>query len=232
MTGEPGDRSVDVWLVVPAHNEASRIEAVLAELLLSWKNVVVVDDGSADETARIVGMYPVWLLRHGTNLGQGAAIQTGIEFALGRGAHYIVTFDADGQHDPADVGRLLTRLETGNLDFVLGSRFLGATEGMPLTRALTLRVGALFTWLLSGVRLTDAHNGLRAMTARGAATLQLVQNGMEHASEIIDQIRLSGLPFAEGGVTVRYTPETLQKGQRSGAALGLAAKLLLEKLLR
>jgi len=232
MTREYGDRSAEVWIVIPAYNEATRIEVVLAELLLSWKRIVVIDDGSSDETARIASMYPVWLLRHGTNLGQGAAIQTGIEFALARGARYIVTFDADGQHDPADVGRLLTRLEARNLDFVLGSRFLGATEGMPLTRALTLRVGVLFTRLLSGVRLTDAHNGLRAMTARGAATLQLVQNGMEHASEIVDRISTSGLPFAEAGVTVRYTPETLEKGQRSGAALGLAARLLIEKLLR
>lgn len=232
MTGEYGDRSAEVWIVIPAHNEATRIEAVLMELLLSWKCIVVVDDGSSDETARIASRYPVWLLRHGTNLGQGAAIQTGIEFALARGARYIVTFDADGQHDPADIGRLLTRLEAKNLDFVLGSRFLGATEGMPLTRALTLRAGVLFTRLLSGVRLTDAHNGLRAMTARGAATLQLVQNGMEHASEIVDRISTSGLPFAEAGVTVRYTPETLEKGQRSGAALGLAARLLIEKLLR
>jgi polyprenyl-phospho-N-acetylgalactosaminyl synthase len=227
-----GEYPSQVWIVIPAHNEGPRIAAVLAELLPLWRNIVVIDDGSSDETAELASMEPVWLLRHGMNLGQGAAIQTGIEFALGRGGRYIVTFDADGQHDPADVGILISRLESGGLDFALGSRFLGTAKGIPLTRAITLRVGVLFTYALSGVRLTDVHNGLRAMTARGAAALQLEQNGMEHASEIIDQIRASGLPFAEVGVRVRYTPETLKKWQRSGAALGLALRLLLDRILR
>lgn len=221
-----------VWVVVPAYNEAARLSAVLTSLLGVAANVVVVDDGSNDNTSDIITGFPAWLVKHAVNLGQGAAIQTGISFALRRGAEYIATFDADGQHDPHDLLKMYEALLASGADYALGSRFLGRAEGIPWSRRLILRAAVYFTRLTSRIRITDAHNGIRMMTRRGAACIGLTMNRMEHASEILDQIARSGLSYIEVPVTIRYSTESLEKGQRSSAALRLGAKLLAEKVLR
>ncbi|MGO9114440.1 MAG: glycosyltransferase family 2 protein [Thermoguttaceae bacterium] len=221
-----------LWIVIAAYNEHRRIGAVLDDLLQLVKNIVVVDDGSRDGTAGEVLKRPVWLARHTVNLGQGAALQTGIAFALQRHAEYVVTFDADGQHCTTDLPMLIERLTAAGADFALGSRFLGNAEGIPWSRKLMLRMAVLFTRVFSGVALTDAHNGLRAMTRRGAEHVRLTMNRMEHASEIIDQIARSGLKYVEMPVTIRYTADSLAKGQETSAALRLGVKLLLEKVIR
>jgi glycosyltransferase involved in cell wall biosynthesis len=221
----------DTWVVIAAYNEERRIVTVLDELLQVAPNVVVVDDGSLDGTSTAVLSRPAWLVAHPVNLGQGAALQTGIEFALARGARFVVTFDADGQHRPDDLPALIGALDTG-VDFALGSRFLGAAEGIPTSRRILLKLAVLFTRLLSGVTLTDAHNGLRAMTRRGAERINIRFNRMEHASEIIDQVAASGLRYVEVPVVVRYTADSLAKGQRTSAALGLGVRLLLDKVTR
>lgn len=223
------DRS---WVVVPAYNEARRIGPVLDQLLARGPQVVVVDDGSSDGTRHEVLRRPVWLVRHADNLGQGAAIQTGIRFALDRGAEYLATFDADGQHDPADLQRMLSRLVEEQADYALGSRFLGKAPGLPASRRMVLGLGIAFTRVVSGVQLSDVHNGLRVMTRRGAERLRITMNRMEHASEMIDQISKSRLKFIEVPVTVRYTPDSLGKGQKSTAAVKLGLKVLLEKFAR
>jgi glycosyltransferase involved in cell wall biosynthesis len=219
-----------LWVVIPAYNEARRIGPVLDDVLQQTPNVIVVDDGSSDETRQEVLRRPVWLVRHAANLGQGAALQTGIRFALDQGAEYVATFDADGQHDPADLARMLAQLDNEGADYALGSRFLGKAEGMPATRRAVLRMGTVFTRIVSGVMLSDSHNGIRVMTRRGAERLRITLNRMEHASEIIDQISRSGLKFVEAPVTVRYTKACLAKGQRNSAAVKLGVKLLLERL--
>lgn len=222
----------EVWVVVPAYNEAARLAATLENLLAVASTVVVVDDGSPDDTARVAARYPVWVLRHVVNLGQGAAIQTGITFSLRQGAEYVATFDADGQHVPGDLLRLYHALRENHADFALGSRFLGRAEGIPWTRALMLKAAVFFTWVFSGIPVTDTHNGIRMMTRRGAEKIRITMNRMEHASEILDQIAASGLPFIEVPVTVRYSKESLAKGQRSSAAVRLALKLFAERLAR
>lgn len=220
------------WVVIPAYNEASRIGEVLADVLCLGVSVVVVDDASTDDTADRVRAYPVWLLQHPVNLGQGAALQTGLTFALAQGAQYIVTFDADGQHQASDLPALVGPLVEGQAHYSLGSRFLGQALGMPLTRRWLVQAARLFTRLFSGVHLTDSHNGLRAMTRQGASRIRLTCNRMEHASEILDQIARSGLPFVEVPVTICYSKETLHKGQRSSAALSIAARLILERIVQ
>jgi len=219
-----------VWVVVAAYNEAGRIGRVLDDLLCVVQSVVVVDDGSRDETAQKVLQRPVWLLEHPTNLGQGAALQTGIDFALSRGAEYLVTFDADGQHAADDIPALITTLARQGADFALGSRFLGRAEGLPWMRRLVLRLAVLFTRLTSGGSLTDTHNGLRAMTRRGAGRIRITLNRMEHASQIVDQILASGLSYVEVPVRVKYTQESLAKGQRTADAVRLGVKLLVGKM--
>jgi glycosyltransferase involved in cell wall biosynthesis len=219
-----------VWIVVPAYNEARVIAAVISELERDAHRIVVIDDGSSDSTAEIAAQCSAVVLRHPINLGQGAALQTGIEFALSRGAEFIVTFDADGQHRIADIGRLIDALETHRADFALGSRFLGSTVDMPTLRRMLLRAATVFTRLTTGLALTDAHNGLRAMTRRGALSIRLRQNRMAHASEIVGQIAASGLKFVEVPVTIEYSRYSLAKGQRFGDLIVILLDLFARRL--
>ncbi len=219
-----------VWVVVPAYNEARVVAGVVAELKPDAHRIVVVDDGSSDSTAEMAAECGAVVLRHPINLGQGAALQTGIEFALARGAELIVTFDADGQHRTADVARLIDALEAERADFALGSRFLGSAVNIPPLRRMLLRAATLFTRLTTGLALTDAHNGLRAMTRRGALRIRLRQNRMAHASEILGQIAASGLKYVEVPVTIDYSSYSRAKGQRSGDLIVILLDLFARRL--
>lgn len=219
-----------LFVVVPAHNEAPAIGTVLQELRAVCPNVVVVDDGSTDGTDEAARAYLTYLLRHPINCGQGAALQTGIDFALLQGAEYIVTFDADGQHRVEDVAALLSPILSGECDITLGSRFLGASEGLPTVRRMMLRLAVLFTRLVNRVNLTDAHNGLRAFSRRAAQRINLRLDRMAHATELIDQVRQSGLPFKEVPVQIRYTPYSLRKGQSTRGAVRIVLHYLLGRV--
>jgi glycosyltransferase involved in cell wall biosynthesis len=167
------------------------------------------------------------------NRGQGAALQTGIRFALKKGAQAIVTFDADGQHDVHEVQAMLERLGHGDVDVVLGSRFLGkSAEGMPVSRWMVLKLGVLFTRVVSRIGVTDTHNGLRVLSRKAAEKIRITMDRMEHASEILDEICRHQLRFCEHPVTVRYTAETMEKGQSSLNGLRIASKLLLARMIR
>ncbi len=220
-----------VWIVIPAYHEASSIGDVVAALRETFEHVVVVDDGSRDDTRRRAADAGAVALRHVINRGQGAALQTGITYALRRGAAAVVTFDADGQHRRDDIPRLLAALDEGGCDIALGSRFLGSTEGMPVLRRVTLKLAVLFTRLVSRVRVTDAHNGLRAFTREAASRLRIRMDRMAHASEVIDQIRRSGLSYREVPVHIRYTAYSRAKGQRLTAAFKIVIDYLLNRLL-
>lgn len=222
----------NIWIVVPAYNEAGRIARTLQTLLPLYPNVVVIDDGSTDATRQAAHDAGAWVLRHEVNSGQGAALQTGLTFALNQGADYIVTFDADGQHDPGEIAQLLAPLQAATADVALGSRFLGQTIDMPVSRKLILKAGVLFTRIVSNINVTDAHNGFRALTRHAAGKIQLKQDRMAHASEILDQIRLHQLRYVEVPVTIRYTAETLAKGQTSMQAVKIAGELLLGRMIK
>lgn len=226
----PGAESV--WAIVPAYNEEDRIGPVIDGVRRFTPHIVVVDDASSDRTAQVALGRDAWVITHAVNLGQGAALQTGIDFALGRGAACLVTFDADGQHQPEDIPRLVEALRAADAEFALGSRFLGSADGIPWTRRLMLRGATWFTRALSGVAVSDTHNGLRAMTHRGAHALRIRFNRMEHASEILDAIGRSGLKYVEVPVRIRYTAATLAKGQRTAAAMGIGFRVLLNKVTR
>jgi len=227
----PADAAA-VWVVVPAYKEAARIRATLAELLPRFPNAVVVDDGSPDESGAIARACGAWVLRHPLNRGQGAALQTGIDFALLRGAAVVVTFDSDGQHDPADIPAVVAPLLAGDADVTLGSRFLGRTVGMPFTRWAVLKLAVAFTRVVSRVRVTDTHNGLRGFTRAAAAAVRIRQDRMSHASEIFDEIRRLGLRYREVPVTVRYTAATLAKGQSSLNAVRVAWQFLVGRVVK
>ena len=221
-----------VWVIIAAYNEAGTLARVISNVESYGFRAAVVDDGSKDATYRIALANGAVAIRHPVNLGQGAALQTGIAYALTRGAQAIVTFDADGQHRASDIEVLLAALKRENADFALGSRFLGRSLRMPVIRFLLLRLATLFTRLTTGLRLTDTHNGLRAMTRKGAQAIRLRQNRMAHASEILSQIADSGLRYVEVPVTIEYTAYSLAKGQRIGDSLTILSDLITEKLYR
>jgi glycosyltransferase involved in cell wall biosynthesis len=218
----------DVFIVIAAYNEAAVIGRVVRELRERHANVVVVDDGSRDDTAGAAREAGALVLRHTVNRGQGAALQTGLTYALRSGASYLVTFDADGQHRPEDVERLLAPIERGDAEFALGSRFLGAAENIPGSRRLLLKLAVLFQRSVSRAHLTDAHNGLRAFSRKAAGRIALTEDRMAHASELIDQVVASGLRYTEVPVTIRYTEYSRRKGQKMSATF----RILLDDLSR
>jgi polyprenyl-phospho-N-acetylgalactosaminyl synthase len=220
----------NVWVVIAAYNEGQVIADVIAGLRQTPHRIVVVDDGSADATADRAQSAGAIVVRHPINLGQGAALQTGIEFALANGAEFIVTFDADGQHRSADIAVMLDALRKNRADFALGSRFLGTELHVPALRRLLLRAATWFTRVTTGLQVSDAHNGLRAMTRRGAGAIRLRQNRMAHASEILDQIATSGLNYLEVPVTIDYSRYSMAKGQKSSELVTILLDLFARRL--
>jgi glycosyltransferase involved in cell wall biosynthesis len=208
--------TADVWVIIPAFNESDVIDGVLTELTGLAYQVVVVDDGSTDNTLEIALHHPVIALHHTINLGQGAALQTGLSFALQHpSAQYIVTFDADGQHRPDDIRRLVDDCIQGGYEVVLGSRFIqgGKAIHIGFIKHATLRIAVLFTRLITGLSLTDTHNGLRLFTHQAVSRIKITQNGMSHASQILSQIASLKLRYHEIPVEITYTPYSRRKGQ-------------------
>lgn len=201
----------DTWVVIAAYNEGKVIGDVVAGVVREGWSVVVVDDGSRDDSAAFARAGGAGVLRHAVNLGQGAALQTGIDYALRRGARHLVTFDADGQHAVEDIPTLIAAL--ADADIALGSRFLGRVEGASQGRLALLKTATMVSNSLSGMKLTDSHCGLRAFRAEIAPRLRITQDRMAHASEILRKIRTSGVKVVEVPVTIRYTEHSMSKGQ-------------------
>ena len=217
----------DACLVVPVYNEGPVVADVLREALTVFPTIVAVDDGSTDDSAAQVATTDALLVRHPVNLGQGAALQTGIETALLLPhVKYFVTFDSDGQHDTADAAAMVARLRNDEADVVLGSRFLDGRTKPGLVKRIVLRGAVWLTNAQSGVKLTDAHNGLRALNRTAAGQLKLRQNGMAHASEIIEQLGRSRLRWAEHPVHIRYTEYSMAKGQSVLNAVNILTDLI------
>jgi polyprenyl-phospho-N-acetylgalactosaminyl synthase len=219
----------DICIIVPAFNESAVIRQVLLQLLGRGYEVVVVDDGS--EEPMQVQDLPVHLLQHGVNLGQGAALQTGIDYALEKGARWLVTFDADGQHDVNDVERLLQPLQSGAADVALGSRFMeDAWHNAPRSRSITLKLARWVNYFFTGLFLSDAHNGMRAMSRAAAGKITITENRMAHATEILIRIKRARLRYREVPVRIIYTDYSKKKGQSFFDSIRIIFDLVLHKL--
>lgn len=205
----------DVWIVIPAYNEASVIADVVADVRAVFPNVVCVDDGGRDDTGDRALAAGAHVVRHPVNLGQGAAIQTGVEYARSRpGAQIFATFDADGQHRVKDVVRMIDRLQTEDLDIVIGTRFADQPpDRMPVLKRLLLPIVAKLSPSSRKLHLTDAHNGLRVFNKTVADALNLTMNGMSHASEFVTLIVENHWRVAEQPVQILYTDYSMSKGQ-------------------
>lgn len=202
------------WVVIPLYNEATVIGDVIAGLLPSFPNVVCVDDGSSDGSAAIAEAAGARVVRHPVNLGQGAALQTGIEYALEHpSARYLVTFDADGQHRVDDAVGMVRRAREADLSIVFGSRFLDDRTNPGLIKRVILKTAVWVTNKSTGLRLTDAHNGLRVIRRDAAERVHLKQDRMAHATEIVLQLGNTGLGWQEYPVELLYTDYSKAKGQ-------------------
>jgi glycosyltransferase involved in cell wall biosynthesis len=221
-----------VFLIVAAYNEAASIGDFVRELREQYPNVIVVDDGSHDETAELADEAGAYVLTHLINRGQGAALQTGITYALGRGADYIVTLDVDGQYDVGDIAAMLTPIVDGQVHATLGSRFAGEASRPSVLRRMGRLASGLLSRLTARARPSDAHNGLRAFSRHAAQMLDLKLDRMPHASETVEQVAAAGLPLMEVPVRVKHSGYALRKGQRVSAALRVAFQYLMGRFFR
>ncbi|WKD56742.1 Undecaprenyl-phosphate mannosyltransferase [Corynebacterium capitovis DSM 44611] len=205
----------DTWLVIPCYNEGPVIQEVIANARKTFPNIVAVNDGSKDDSAEAIRAGGAHLVNHPVNLGQGAAIQTGVEYARAQpGARYFVTFDADGQHQVKDVVAMLKRLREEALDIVVGTRFQGQENSqVPWIKRVVLKTVVFLSPRTRRLGLSDAHNGLRVFNKKVADEMNIRMNGMSHASEIVTMIDQNGWRVAEEPVDILYTEYSMSKGQ-------------------
>ncbi len=224
-------RNKDTYIIVRVYNEASVVRRVVEKILEKYEYVVCVDDGSHDDSVEEILKTKAFLVRHPVNLGAGAALQTGIEFALeDKNAQIFACFDADGQHSLDDLTKMVDMLRHEKLDMVIGSRFMGKTEGMSLFKGLLLKLAIIFSNGTSGVKLTDAHNGLRVFNRHAAETMQLTVPGFGYASEMTERISQNGYTYKEAPVTITYSDYSKAKGQPMLNSVNIAFDLLLNRI--
>jgi glycosyltransferase involved in cell wall biosynthesis len=223
-------RNDDVCVIVPMYNESLVIADTIRDLSTAFDRIVCVDDGSQDDTALLASRAGATVVHHPVNLGQGAALQTGVDYALGSGARFFLTFDADGQHRIEDAVAMVERLREGDLDIVLGSRFLGTELQVPRLRKAILWAAVLFTRMTTGLALTDTHNGLRVMNRSTAVLFKIRLSGMAHASEILDVVARHNLSYEEMPISVVYSEYSLAKGQSSLNAINVLIDIVLARL--
>lgn len=221
--------NADTWLVVPLYNEGAVVREVILEARKTFQNIVCVDDGSSDNSVEEAIAGGAVVVSHPINLGQGAALQTGIDFALLQpGAEYFVTFDSDGQHRTEDAEMMVERLRNEPLDIIVGSRFLDDRTNASRLKKAVLRLAVLFERMTTGVKLTDAHNGLRALNRHAATTIRIRQNRMAHASEIVGLIGSKKLRYDEQAVQIIYTDYSRAKGQSLWNSVNILSELFIK----
>ena len=218
----------DTWFVIPLFNEEQVIADVVRDVRRTFPNVVCVDDGSTDGSAEAARAAGAVVVQHPVNLGQGAALQTGFEYALAQpDMQWVVTFDADGQHQVSDVVQMLEKARSEGLDVVFGSRFLDDRTNAGVLKKAVLRMAVAYTNLTTHTRLTDAHNGLRVLSRDVVARINITQNRMAHASELVAQIGSLGIRYGESPVHVLYTDYSRSKGQSLWNAVNILVELIL-----
>ncbi|MDU5308809.1 MAG: glycosyltransferase family 2 protein [Varibaculum cambriense] len=219
----------DTWVIIPVYNEDQVIGQVVKDLISTFPHVVCIDDGSRDRSAAVAAAAGATVIRHPVNLGQGAGLQTGIEYVRGfTPAKYLLTFDADGQHRVEDGLAMVEQAEQEGLAIVFGSRFLSSQTQVGWSKRLVLKTAARVTARRTGLQLTDAHNGLRVLRRDAFEQVNLLQNRMAHASEIVAQLAKTGLPWAEHSVYIRYTDYSKAKGQSLLNSINILTELLIK----
>ncbi len=221
-----------VFILIPAFNEGKVIRKTIAPVLAQGYTIVLVDDCSSDNMFDAIKDLPIHYVRHSINLGQGAAIQTGIQYAYKNGAEYAVTFDADGQHNFEEIPKMLEPVIAGHTDITMGSRFMqgGIAEKIPGIRKLVIKTAIIVNGILTGLWLTDAHNGFRAMNRTALSKIKITQNRMAHATEILSLVKNAKLRYQEVPVHIVYTDYSLNKGQGNLNAINIVIDIIINKI--
>tara|TARA_Y100000310_G_C20547676_1_gene746413 strand:+ start:54 stop:725 length:672 start_codon:yes stop_codon:yes gene_type:complete len=221
---------MNISIVIPAYNEEKSIGKVIDNLQSKgYKDIIVVDDGSKDNTYQIAKEKGVEALKHMINRGQGAALQTGNLFAIKNGANIIVHFDADGQHNVNEITSITEPIIKGETEACLGSRFL-RKQKIPFKKRIVLKGAIFIIWMMYKIRLTDAHNGFRAFSREAAKKVKITTDKMEHASEIVEEIKRNKIKYKEIPVTITYNSYAIKKGQKISNSIKILSKMLLKKL--
>jgi len=201
----------DVFVVIPAYNEGKVISSVLQKIKKAgFSNIIVVDDCSKDNTALLAKKQQARVVKHSLNRGAGAATKTGIDAAKELGAHYVVTIDADGQHDPAEIERLLKKAP--KYDVVIGSRMINS-KGMPISRKILNWGGSIITFLFYGIHVRDSQSGFKVFNRKAIENIEIKFDRFEFCSEVLHEIQKKKLTYTEVPISVIYTEYSLSKGQ-------------------
>lgn len=213
----------DVYVIIPVFNEEKMIGRVLDLLKKNFANIVCVDDGSSDRTLKIIKKKKVYSLEHKINLGQGASIQTGIDFAILKGANFFLTFDSDGQHNMNDALEMIKIIKKNKFDIILGSRFLynKYEKQIPFFRKLILKIAIHLSNFFSNIQLTDTHNGLRVFNLRFAKKLKIKLDRMSHPHDILNNISKNKFKFKEYPTNIAYSEYSISKGQKNINSLNI-----------
>ncbi|MGB9937045.1 MAG: glycosyltransferase family 2 protein [Methanobacterium sp.] len=219
----------NIFVVMPAYNESKTIKKVIEELKDKNLNLVVIDDGSIDETYEIAGntinnSIKGSIYRHVLNRGLGAALKTGIEAALSKGADIIVTFDADGQHHVEDIIPVCKPIIEGKADFVIGTRNF---EEMPKSKQFGNTVMNILTRIFYGINVGDSQSGLRAFNRRAAEVIEINSRGYGVSSEIIGEMKKYDLRIGEVPIKTIYTDYSMSKGTNLTVGLKILFKLII-----
>lgn len=203
-----------ILIIIPAYNEGATIGRVLSKIKRhGYSNIVVVDDGSTDETAQIARNKKVKVISHILNRGPGAATQTGMEYARTIGVDCVVTIDADEQHDPEDIDVLVDGIFLKGINLAIGNRFMKGTNNIPRIRVIFNGIANLITYFFSGKWISDTQSGLKAMDAEALQVINVDRDGFEFCSEMVIKANRLGLQIKEFPVSVYYTNESRRKGQ-------------------
>ena len=220
-----------VYVIIPCYNEAVVIRNTVTDVLKKGYIVIVVDDCSSDNPKKQLADLPIYYLCHRVNMGQGAALQTGIDFAIKKGAKYFVTFDADGQHDINDIPGMLDLMAKNNADIIFGSRFLpGAKTNISRSRSFALNFGRYVSYLASGILLSDSFNGLRLLSANAVKKINITEDRNVHPVQIQMLTASKKLKYAEFPVSIHYTDYSRSKGLKNRDGIKIVFDIILHKL--
>lgn len=223
----PESGNWNIYVVMPAYNESKTIKKVIEDIRERNLNIVVIDDGSHDETYEIAAestSHTGSVYRHVINRGLGAALETGIKAALAKNADIIVTFDADGQHDPDDIIPVCKPIMEKRADVVIGTRNFNE---MPASKKFGNTVMDIITRIFYGIHVKDSQSGLRAFNRKAAGVLDINSRGYGVSSEIIGEIKRYNLKVEEVEIKTIYTDYSMSKGTNLTVGLKILAKLII-----